>query len=88
MRCTNEIAILEVESVQLVAGLLGVHNIFIDNKGGALGSVGNSLADLAAQAVSVCCDTAAMDKCWARGAPDWAEFTEEFEELFRSDVVG
>lgn len=48
VRHTDEIAILEVESVQFVAGLLGVHDIFVDNESGALGSVGNSLADLAA----------------------------------------
>jgi hypothetical protein len=44
---TNEISVLEVEAVELVASRLCVHYIFIDDEGGALGVVGNTLANLA-----------------------------------------
>jgi hypothetical protein len=44
----DEVAVLEVEAVELVAGRLGIHYIFIDDEGSALGVVGNALADLAA----------------------------------------
>lgn len=45
---TDEVAVLEVEAVELVAGRLCVHYVFIDNEGGSLCVVGNALADLAA----------------------------------------
>jgi len=44
---TDKVAVLEVETVQLVASRLGVHHVFIDNECGALGVVGDALADLA-----------------------------------------
>ena len=44
---TDEISVLEVEAVELVASRLGVHHVFIDNEGGALGVVGDTLTDLA-----------------------------------------
>jgi hypothetical protein len=40
---TDEIAVLEVESVQLVAGLLRVHHLLIDDKCSPLGIVGDAL---------------------------------------------
>ena len=43
---TDEISILEVEAVEFVASLLGVHHVFINNECGAFGIVGNSLANL------------------------------------------
>jgi hypothetical protein len=49
---TNEIAVLEVEAVQFVAGLLSIHYIFVNDECGALGVVGNSLTDLAVERVS------------------------------------
>jgi hypothetical protein len=49
---TNEIPILEVEAVQLVASHLGIHYVFIDNECCAFRVVGDSLADLAVQRVS------------------------------------
>lgn len=42
----DEISVLEVESVKLVACLFGVYNILVDNEGGALCVVGDALADL------------------------------------------
>lgn len=44
---TDEIAVLEVEAVQLVAGLLRVHDILEDDKSSALGVVRNALSHLA-----------------------------------------
>jgi hypothetical protein len=44
---------LEVEAIQLVARLLRIHHVLIDNEGRALGVVGDSLADLAG--LLVCC---------------------------------
>lgn len=49
---TDEVAVLEVEAVQLVASRLGVHHVLIDNECGALCVVGDALADLAG-AISV-----------------------------------
>ena len=45
---TNEIAALEIETIQFVARLLRIHDIFEDDKRRSLGVVGNALADLAA----------------------------------------
>ena len=44
---TDEIPVLEVETVKLVASRLCVHYVFIDDEGCALGVVGDALADLA-----------------------------------------
>lgn len=49
---TDEISILEVESVQLVASLLGIHHILIDHEGRSLCAVGDSLADLSVIQIS------------------------------------
>ena len=43
---TNEVAALEVESVQFIARLLCIHDILEDYESGALGVAGNSLTDL------------------------------------------
>jgi len=37
---------LEVKAIQFIAGLLGVHHVFIDNECRALCVVGDALADL------------------------------------------
>jgi len=42
----DEVSVLEVETIELVACLLGVYDIFVDNEGGALCVVGDTLADL------------------------------------------
>ena len=49
---TDEVSVLEVEAVQLVASRLGIHYVFIDDEGRALAVVRDTLANLAA-AVSV-----------------------------------
>jgi hypothetical protein len=40
---TNEIPILEVEAIQLIACLLRIHDIFINDEAGALGVVRRAL---------------------------------------------
>jgi len=42
----DQVARLEVEAVQAVAGALGVVHVFIDDVGGALGVGCDALADL------------------------------------------
>lgn len=46
MSRTNEVAILEVETIQLITCRLCIHYIFINHERGALGVVGDALADL------------------------------------------
>jgi len=43
----DEVSVLEVEAIELVAGLFGVYNIFVDNECGTLCVVCDALADLA-----------------------------------------
>jgi len=52
---TNEISVLEVEAIQLVAGLFCIHNILVNDERGAFGVVGDTLADLAVEGVSHIC---------------------------------
>lgn len=49
---TDEIPVLKVEAVELVASRLCVHYVFIDDEGGALGVVGDALANLAVLALA------------------------------------
>lgn len=53
-RRTNEVAILEVKAVQLVARLLSIHHVLVDNESGALSVIRDSLTDLTG--LSVCCE--------------------------------
>lgn len=48
----NEVAGLEVETVQLVAGGFGVHDILVDDECSAFGVACDSLTDLAVVGVS------------------------------------
>lgn len=43
----DQVAILEVEAVQFVTSAFRVHDIFVDDKGGAFRIGGNALANLA-----------------------------------------
>lgn len=52
MKRTDKVTTLEVEAVQLVAGLLRIHDVVIDNKGSSLGVGSDALADLAVLDVS------------------------------------
>lgn len=49
---TDQVSALEVVAVQLVAGLLRVHDIFIDDESSALRVGRNALSNLAAGCVS------------------------------------
>lgn len=42
----DEIAVLKVETVELVASLFGIYNILVDDEGGALCVVCDALTDL------------------------------------------
>lgn len=46
---TNEISVLEVEAVQLIASLLCIHDILVDDERRALRVIRDSLTDLAAE---------------------------------------
>ena len=46
----DEVTVLEVEAVQLVAGGFGVHDIFKDDEGGAFCIACDTLADLSGEA--------------------------------------
>lgn len=57
-RLTDKVTALEVEAVQLVARLLRIHDVFIDNESSALCVGCNALADLAAGDISILKPTA------------------------------
>ena len=79
-RRTDEITVLEVEAVQLVARLLGIHYVFIDNECRSFGIIRNSLTDLTRW--SVCCMVLGV-----MNIPNWTKLSEEVEELLWCDVV-
>jgi hypothetical protein len=89
-RRTDEVAILEVEAVQLITCHLRVHDIFVDDKGRAFAAVGDTLANLAVERISI---RLRRDRKRNSGGrvegciPDRAELAEEFEEFFGGDVV-
>lgn len=58
---TDKIAILKVEAVEFVAGGFCVHDVLVNDEGGALGVVGNALADLAANGQSETCEARAQE---------------------------
>jgi hypothetical protein len=85
---TDEIPVLEVEAVQLVASRLCVHHVFIDDEGGALGVVGDTLANLAVLTSVTWSDRVGQDAP-AHGrddVPHWAELAKEVEEFLGGDV--
>lgn len=59
-RHTDEISILEVESVELIAGLLSIHHIFVYDESRAFCVIGDALADLAVSIISSMYDTMAL----------------------------
>lgn len=90
----DEVAALEVEAVQAVAGAFGVVDVFIDDVGGAFGVGCDSLADLPRRGVSVWfVERFAPGEGWAHCVawreclPDGAEFAEKVEQLFGADGV-
>lgn len=85
---TDEISVLEVEAVQLVASRLCVHHVFIDDEGGALGVVGNTLANLAVLKSVTWSDYRGQDATAHEGddVPHRAELAKEIEEFLWGDV--
>jgi hypothetical protein len=84
MQHTNKVPVLEVVAVQLVAGLLRIHNILIDNEGGALGVARNALSNLT---VSKSKQGASRRQVSEVDIPDGSVLPEEVEQLLWSDVV-
>lgn len=88
---TDEVSVLEVEAVELVAGRFCVHYVFINDKGGALAVVGDTLADLAAER-SVIRANRRRPHARAHGdeeaddVPHRAELAKEIEEFLWGDV--
>lgn len=82
-RLTDKVTALEVEAVQLVARLLRIHDVFIDNESSALCVACNALADLAAGDISTSKPTA-YHGCHVPNGPVLAE---ELKELLRCHVV-
>lgn len=80
----NEVAVLEIESVELVAGLFGVYHILVDNECGALCVVGDALADLANSSLAQCRATVGEKSQYS---PDRTELAKELEEIVGTDVV-
>lgn len=85
---TDEVSVLEVEAVQLVASRLCVHYIFIDDEGCALGVVGDSLADLAVLELVNWSDGSGQDAPAHKedDVPHGAELAKEVEEFLWGDV--
>lgn len=85
---TDEIPVLEVEAVELVAGRLCVHYVFIDDEGSALGVVGDALANLAMLKSVTWSDGEGQDAPAHEGddVPHWAELAKEVEEFLWGDV--
>jgi hypothetical protein len=92
----DEVARLEVEAVQAVAGAFGVVHVFIDDVGGALGVGCDALADLpGGNGVLVrlrrfrCGGLRRVVSHRVRLSclPDGTEFAEKVEELFGADGV-
>jgi len=80
---------LEIKTVQLVARLLCIHYVFIDNEGSALGVCGNALSNLPVLklATSVLMHKGAVDVLERKTVPDGPVLSKEVEELLWSYVV-
>jgi hypothetical protein len=82
---TNKVAVLEVVAVQLVARLLCIENVLVNDKGSALGVVGNALTDLTAAVGEHRLQiSSTAGRC---DIPDRSVFAEEVEQLLRRYVI-
>lgn len=45
---TNQVSVLEVETIEFIACLFGVVNVLVDNECGSFGGIGDTLANLTA----------------------------------------
>ena len=84
-RRTNEISILEVEAVQLIASLFGVHHVLIDNERCSLCVIGDSLANLSVELVSIILADVLEDVGWI--VPNGTKFAKEIEQLLDCYVI-
>jgi len=50
---TNQVSVLEVEAIELIACLFGVMNVLVDNECGSLGVIRNTLADLSVSEITL-----------------------------------
>jgi len=92
---TDEVAILEVKTIQLVASGFGIHHVLIDDERSSLGIVGDALADLATRASQPCSLLPGRFFHPHRRAgwkfeeviPDRTKLAEEIKEFLGRDVV-
>lgn len=80
----DEVAVLEIEAVELVAGLFGVYNILVDNECGALCVVGDALTDLT-DSWSAQCRARVGKREWH--SPNRTKLAKELKEVVGTDVV-
>lgn len=78
---THEISILKVESIELIARLLCICNIFVNNKHRTFGVVGCALADLP-DLVS-----RPLATRFKHDMPNRTKLSEEVEKLISSNVI-
>ena len=88
----HEVAILEVEAVEFVAGRFSVHDVFKDDEGSAFCIAGYALADLSAEEgvlASVVVRAVSRDSSETGvDLPDSAKAAKEVEQLLRRNSKG
>lgn len=80
---TNEISVLKIEPVELIASLFGVVDVLVDDKRGALGIIRDTLADL----TEVVSRTNYSRPGRGLRIPDGTKFAKEIKQLLGGDVV-
>ena len=96
-RHTDKVAILEVETIQLVTSLFGIHNILIYNESCPLCIAADSLTDLTFRCISqgdhtrrskqASCIALAHSTDGESDIPYGSKLAKEIEELLRCDIV-
>lgn len=81
---TNKVTVLEVEAVQLVASLLRIHDVLIDNERSAFCVCGDTLPDLAIEGVS---EQSIESEGRCRCVPNGPKLAEEVEEFLWCNVI-
>lgn len=70
---------MEVEAVEFVASLLGIHYVLIDDERGAFGIIGNALANLTADSQYGSCQDSTRGTEPRPYVPDRAKFAKEIK---------
>jgi hypothetical protein len=83
---TDKVTVLEVVTVQLVARLLRIHHVLIDDEGGALGVARNALSNLTIMS-RVRMGGFGTSRAERVDIPDGPVLPKEIEQLLWSDVV-